>query len=222
MSHPNTIRQASWKGEQLQRAARMGFEVPRTLITNDPAAVRTFFDACQGQMIFKILTTMVGLGAQEKAEEPDESPPPAQVMQTVLITERELAMLDTVRSTPCLFQEYIPKQYELRVTVIGDDVFAAAIYSQFHPKTRVDFRNYDVDIPYRKAKLPFEVAERCVRFVHSYGLNYGALDLIFTPDGRYVFLENNPIGQYLFVERLVPELRMTDALAACLIRGANR
>jgi D-alanine-D-alanine ligase-like ATP-grasp enzyme len=57
--------------------------------------------------------------------------------------------------------------------------------------------------------------------VRSYHLNFSAIDLILTPDGRYVFLENNPNGQFMWVEKLVPELEMTAALASCLIRGAN-
>ena len=32
------------------------------------------------------------------------------------------------------------------------------------------------------------------------GLRYGAIDMVFTPDGRYVFLEINPNGQYLWIE----------------------
>jgi hypothetical protein len=32
------------------------------------------------------------------------------------------------------------------------------------------------------------------------GLIYGAIDMRLTPDGRYVFLEINPAGQWLFVE----------------------
>jgi glutathione synthase/RimK-type ligase-like ATP-grasp enzyme len=130
-------------------------------------------------------------------------------------------MLDSVRLAPCQFQEYIQKQSELRVTVIGDDVFAAEIHSQAHEKTSIDWRHYDVQIPYCKATLPSDMIERCLALTRSYNLNFSAMDLVLTPDGRYVFLENNPNGQFIFVENLVPELKMTAALAACLIRGAN-
>jgi glutathione synthase/RimK-type ligase-like ATP-grasp enzyme len=129
-----------------------------------------------------------------------------------------------VRLVPCLFQEYIPKRLEYRITVIGDELFAAEIDSQSRDSTTVDWRNWNeggFDIPYRKADLPSEIAERCLALVRSYGLNFSALDLILTPDDRYVFIENNPNGQFIWVEMLVPELEMTAALAACLIRGAN-
>ena len=123
---------------------------------------------------------------------------------------------------PCLFQEYVPKKLELRVTVIGDEIFAAEIHSQEHAETSVDWRNFDVDIPFRAVSLPPLVTERVLDFVKSYGLNFSAIDMIVTPDDRYVFIENNPNGQFIFVEDRVPELGMTDALAACLIRGAGK
>ncbi len=113
---------------------------------------------------------------------------------------------------------------ELRVTIIGDELFAAEIDSQSRESTSVDWRNWSdggIDIPYRKATLPADIAERCMMLVRSYHLNFSAIDLILTPDGRYVFLENNPNGQFMWVEKLVPELEMTAALASCLIRGAN-
>jgi glutathione synthase/RimK-type ligase-like ATP-grasp enzyme len=49
--------------------------------------------------------------------------------------------------------------------------------------------------------LPPEVHERCVRLVEQLELCYGAIDMILTPDGRYVFLEINPSGQYLWIEQ---------------------
>lgn len=221
ISHPEHIRQASWKGTQLQRAAELGFDVPRTLITSSPDDARAFFGECNEQMIYKVMTDPF-LGAQKLAEtEPEQSSTEIYSASTTLISEAELALLESTRLVPCLFQEYVPKSSELRVTVIGDDVFAAEILSQEREETRLDWRNYDVDVEYRRADLPIEVADRCLRLVKSYELNFSAMDLILTPDGRYVFLENNPNGQFIFVEDRVPELRMTDALAACLVRGTN-
>jgi glutathione synthase/RimK-type ligase-like ATP-grasp enzyme len=150
----------------------------------------------------------------EPAAEPHETP-------TTLITDAELELLDSVRLVPCLFQEYVPKRLELRVTVIGDEVFAAEIHSQDHEQARVDWHGQYDGVSFRKATLPAEVADRCLALARGYGLNYSAIDLVLTPDGRYVFLENNPNGQFRFVELLVPELELTAALAACLARGAN-
>lgn len=224
ISYPEHIRQANWKLGQLQRAVHYGFDVPRTLLTSDPDEARAFYDTCQRQMIFKVLTDTF-LGAPKMIDKhPDQPLPEPRETKTTFITEAELEQLESVRLIPCLFQEYIPKRVELRVTVIGDELFTAEIDSQARESTSIDWRSWGDgghEIPYRKTTLPDDIAERCMALVRSYQLNFSAIDLILTPDGRYVFLENNPNGQFMWVEQRVPELKMTEALAACLIRGAN-
>jgi glutathione synthase/RimK-type ligase-like ATP-grasp enzyme len=220
ISEPERIRQASWKGEQLLRAHRLGFDVPRTLVTTDPEEAREFFYHCSKRMIFKVMTDP-SLGAASLIRRDPEMQVDPYATGTTLVTEDDLDLLDSVRTATCLFQEYVQKRVELRVTVIGDQLFAAEIHSQDDERTSVDWRNYDADIAYRAASLPPQVAERCLALVRSYGLNFSAIDMIATPDDRFVFVENNPNGQFIFVEHKIPELAMTDALAACLIRGAN-
>jgi hypothetical protein len=220
ISEPERIRQASWKGEQLTRARRLGFQIPRTLITTDPDEARDFFYACDKQMVFKVMTDPFLGAAGAARRHPDEYFEQYEA-PTTLVTETDLDLLDSVRVAPCLFQEYVPKKLELRVTVIGNEIFAAEIHSQDNERTALDWRHYDVDIPYRAARLPSEVADRCLALVRGYGLNFSSMDLILTPEDRYVFVENNANGQFIFIEDKVPELAMTDALAACLIRGAN-
>ena len=40
----------------LETARTVGLEVPRTLVTNDAAAVRAFWDECSGKVIAKMMT----------------------------------------------------------------------------------------------------------------------------------------------------------------------
>ena len=68
---------------------------------------------------------------------------------------------------------------------------------------------------------PDDIAAKCVALTRSYGLNFSTSDFIVTPDGRYVYLETNPNGQWLWVQERVPSLRMKEAFTACFIRGAN-
>lgn len=220
ISPPANIRRANHKLDQLKRAAALGFAVPETIVTTDPQQAREFYELCQGQMIFKVLTEP-NLAAHKVARlDPTHAAPITRSTPTTLIGARHLAMLDSIQTTPCLFQEYVPKYLELRVTVIGDEVFAAEIHSQDDQAAVIDWRLGE-HVRHAKATLPAEIADRCVAFARSYGLNYSAMDFILTPDGRYVFIENNPNGQFMWVEKLIPELEMTAALAACLIRGAN-
>ncbi len=216
MSHPVALRGASWKGEQLLRAARMGFSVPSSMVTNRRTSVESFRTSAASGIIFKALSSP-SLAAYDVSPEHRI----AGAVPTTRITGEHEDMLDFVAELPCFFQHYVPKQHELRVTVIGDQAFAARIHSQDDPRTATDFRDFSAEILYEAAILPPEVERRCLAFVASYGLTYGALDLIVTPEDEIVFLENNPVGQFLFVEQLVPELDMTGALAACLVRGAD-
>lgn len=48
-------------------------------------------------------------------------------------------------------------------------------------------------------ELPAEVEEGLLRLLKSAGLRYGSVDMRRTPDGRHVFLEVNPSGQWRFV-----------------------
>ena len=152
-------------------------------------------------------------------EHPDENF--LRSIYTTLLREQDLALLDSIRLAPGFFQEYIPKRVELRVTVIGDEIFTAELHSQVHEQTRYDWRHYEVEVPMDEHHLPVEIAEHCLALTKAYGLHFSTSDLIVTPEGRYVFLEMNPNGQFLWVQDRVPTLQMREAMAACLIRGSN-
>lgn len=216
MSHPAALRAASWKGEQLLRAARLGFRVPPSLVTNRRSGVDAFRARMNGDIVFKSLSSP-SLAAEAVA--PEERI--AGALPTTRITDEHEEALDAVAELPSFFQQHVPKRHELRVTVIGSRVFAARIDSQEDPRTATDYRDFSAEIRFAAERLPPELERRCLELVHSYGLNYGAIDLIVTPQGEHVFLENNPVGQFLFIEQLVPELDMTGALAACLVEGAR-
>jgi glutathione synthase/RimK-type ligase-like ATP-grasp enzyme len=229
VSFPATIRKASHKTSQLQLAARLGFEIPRTLVSNEADCVRSFYEACDRQMIYKTLSSpcpgLLLLSGHSMAEQCKYSQRHSGkifgVIHTTPIREQDLAQLDTLRVAPGLFQEYIPKRVELRVTVIGDEIFTAELHSQVHEQTRYDWRNYEAETPTYEHQLPVDIAEKCLALTRAYGLNFSTSDLILTPDGRYVFLEMNPNGQFIWVQERVPSLHMKEAMAACLIRGSN-
>lgn len=216
MSHPVALRRAQWKGEQLQRAARMGFRIPDSLITDAPDEVRRFRADIAGEMVFKSLSSPM-LAAERVAADQRT----AGQLRTTIVDQAMMENVEAVGEMPCHFQQYIPKQYELRVTVIGERVFAARIHSQDDERTVIDSRDMSAPIRYEAAALPAALRQRCVDFVRSYDLTYGALDLIVTPDDEVVFLENNPAGQFLYVEQLIPEFKMIDAVAAALMEGAR-
>jgi glutathione synthase/RimK-type ligase-like ATP-grasp enzyme len=200
------IQRAQYKLRQLQLAAEVGFELPDTVVGNDPDAVLDLFTACHGQLISK----QAGLGDLG-----------AGLMRyTEPVRRRDLVHIEGVRQCPLIVQSYVPKKLELRVTVVGDQVFAAAINSQRAHHTRIDWRRYDdKNTRMFEWRLPEAVAQLCVRLTRRLGLRYGALDLVLTPDDRYVFLEINPSGQYLWVEEATG-LPITAALVDLLLAPA--
>ncbi|MEW6731013.1 MAG: MvdC/MvdD family ATP grasp protein [Acidobacteriota bacterium] len=216
VSHPLALRAALWKGEQLQRAMRMGFRIPASLITNVPAQVHSFRQAIHSELIFKSMSTPTL--AVDEVEAEDRI---SYGICTTILTDDYLDDLDSVSELASHFQEYIPKQYELRVTVIGEKLFAAKIHSQDDARTAIDSRDMSAEILYEATQLPPDIAQRCLNLVKSYGLNFSAIDLIVTPDNEYVFLENNPNGQFLYIQQLIPEFKLLETLADTLILEAQ-
>lgn len=216
VNHPAASRAAMWKGEQLRRASRHGFATPATIITNRPDDVVRFKAAAGGDIVYKPLSAS-DLGASEVPA--DERV--VGLMPTTIVDDDAQALMAAVAELPCLFQAYVAKQYEVRATVIGDRVFAARLDSQDDERTRIDSRDMRAPIRYAAIELEPALACACVALVASYGLAFGAIDLIVTPEGDVVFLEVNPAGQFLYVQQLVPELDMAGALADLLVKGCH-
>ena len=215
MNHPLASRASLWKYEQSLRAAKMGFKIPNSLVTNKPEEVIAFKAQSQASIITKSMSDSAL--AVKNTHDDDVI---ATGLNTTIVTDEMMEDIESVREIPCYFQDYIEKAYELRVTVVGDKVFTAKINSQDDERTKIDFRDFSVDIAYEAYQLPKTVEKRCIDFIKSYGLNYGAIDLIVSLEGEFIFLENNPNGQFLFIEELVPELKIMDAHIEQLIKGA--
>lgn len=205
---PQVLERARQKILQLNTAARTGLEVPPSLVTNDPKQVYEFYCQHQGKIISKMAASAFR----------DSELTHTIRRYTEPVTQRDLGYLQAVRHCPMLFQAYVDKRFELRCTVVDDSVFCAAIHSQQSSRTRHDWRRYDRSrTPYSPYELPDDISRRLVTLVRNLGLRFGAIDMIYTPDGRYVFVEINPNGQFLFIEQatsLPISAAIADALSA--------
>jgi glutathione synthase/RimK-type ligase-like ATP-grasp enzyme len=196
------------KSRQLRLARALGLEVPRTLVTNDAARVRAFFQQVDGRAVTKMLTPL--------SQSMDGSQP---FLYTSELRAEHLEELEGLRYSPMVFQERIPKAYELRVAVVGEHCFVGAIDATGSAAGQVDWRRARPgECPWRSGVLPPEVAERLVRLVATLGLVYGAVDLIVTPTGRHVFLEVNPGGEWGMLEKQLG-LPIAAALAEALAKS---
>jgi hypothetical protein len=207
---PRDVFRAQMKGYQLGLAASLGLEVPPTLVSNEPRAVLDFYQTHRGRVVCKLFSDGLYRGTKEYNR------------YTQVVSTRDMGYVDSSRYCPQILQAYVEKRLELRVTVVGERVLAAEIDSQSTNHTRDDWRRYDfTHTPHRPHALPDDVARRCVALVERLGLCYGAIDLVLTPDGRYVFLEINPNGQGLWIEQMTG-LPISDAICDLLTEEATR
>jgi len=208
---PN-IRRADNKQLQLQVAQELGLDTPRTLITNNPQAVREFAKECEEGMITKMLSSFA---IYEEGKE--------KVVFTNPVAPEDLENLDGLRFCPMTFQEKVPKALELRTIIVGKRVFTASIDSQSSEGARNDWRRRGVALleDWKLYNLPQAVEEKLLKLMEHFGLNYGALDLILTPDGRHVFLEVNPVGEFFWLERC-PGLPISKAIADILLSQSQK
>lgn len=212
MDAETLIRRAENKQLQIQIARELGLETPRTLITNDPEAVRTFARTCERGLITKMLSSF--------AINEDEA---EKVVFTNPVRPEDLNDLRGLRLCPMTFQEQVPKALELRVTIVGEQVLAASIDSQASARAAHDWRRDGVQLlnEWQPYELPSETKKKLLRLMDYFELNYGAADFIVTPEGRHVFLEVNPSGEFFWLE-LNPGLPISNAIADVLLGRANR
>jgi hypothetical protein len=203
---PAARERASAKLVQLREARAAGLETPRTLSSNDPARIRAFLRELGGTGIYKAFTPAQWEDGDKLA-----------VLLTSDVRADSLPPDEVLRLTPGIFQPRIEKSHELRVTVIGERVVTARLDSQAHEATRLDWRARSVDLAVAPDVLPGEV-ERAVReLMRRLGLVFGCLDLIVTPEGRHVFLEVNPMGQFLWLEHGHPDVRLLGPFCDLLL-----
>jgi len=204
VSHPDKLRVASLKIRQLELAREIGFNVPETLVTNIPHDAQSFLSAWNGRTVFKRLLS-------EAVQDHDG----IKEILTSRIEPEHWALLYQVEYAPCQFQQLIEKAAEIRVTVIGQKVFAVAIALP-QSASHADLKKETVSqLPHTPTALPAEIENKCRQLVLNLGLQFGCIDLIQTPTGEYYFLEINPMGQWAWIE-LLTGLPLTEAIADLL------
>ena len=200
------IREAENKMRQLRVATEVGVRIPRTLITNDPQQVRDFFLELEGKMVTKLLTP-ISYGMESSPF----------FFYTSSVKEEDLKEAETLRYSPQVFQEEIPKLRELRVIFVNGNLFVGALdASRYQAKTMDWRRAKPEECPWEPAVLSREFARKIEQLMAKLGLTYGAIDSIEKPDGEYVFLEVNPCGEWGMLERDL-DYPISEALAEALL-----
>lgn len=188
---PSAISRAELKMVQLEAAGRAGLITPDTLVTNDPDAARAFMR--KGRTVAKALAPRVMV---------EDSTAYAVFTKEVLVDQLESE--ESVRSCPLVLQRLVERAADVRVTVVGEAVFAATIEVSSRQPSEVDWRRVEQSrLRYGAYDLAPGVASRCITLLEMLDLVYGAFDFLLTSTGELVFLEVNPSGQWGWIERAV-------------------
>lgn len=186
-------------------ASSANLEMPNTIISSNPEEIRQFYTEHRGKIVVKNFAT---------------SPIPDRVVMTNMVSKEDYLAMDSARVAPAIYQEYVDKLYELRITVVGDKIFVTNIYSQEDAQTAIDWRSKpllnDFQVRMEQGEIPEILKKKIRHFMDSAGLKYGCIDMIRTLDNRYVFLEINPAGQWYFVQ-VKTKVKIANAIADLLL-----
>lgn len=178
VSDPAHTRLAGNKPWQLATAARVGWRVPPTLVSQDRDRVLAFCAEAPGAtVVAKGLSATYG-----------------QTMAAVEVSPGQIGSAD-VEVCPAIYQHVVRGHRHLRINCWGDQVVAFEIRSDL-----LDWRR-DQAAPIQAVRLSTPHRDLSSRLVRSLGLQAGVIDAKLPADGSEpVFLEVNPQGQFLFLE----------------------
>ncbi len=205
VNHPDNV--LPNKFAALQIAADQGLDIPKTIITNSQRRVAAFKQN-RGRIITKNIQDATFFQVSGDVFAPF----------TIELDDEKIRQIPA-RCFPILCQEFIEKLFDLRVFFLGGETFPMAIFSQDNDRTSVDFRRYDLKKPNRTGpvRLPEDLVKKIRGFMKAMDMATGSLDFVKDKDGRHVFLEVNPVGQFGMVsgpcnfqiERKLAEYLMT-------------
>jgi glutathione synthase/RimK-type ligase-like ATP-grasp enzyme len=200
LNNPYAEMRASKKPFQLSLAHGLGLNIPETIISNDPRAIRSFWERRSRNCIYKTLAPMQG-----------------RLLETRRLTATDFDEIEKVRHAPIIVQEIV-QGLDIRINVIGHEIFgaeAAPTTEQAELDCRIDPR-----VKWEKHSIDEELKRDLRAFVRRLGLHYGSIDMRRTSEGRYVFFEVNPSGQFLFIE-IDTGHPLSDAMAAMLLSAGS-
>ncbi|ALE75092.1 hypothetical protein AD006_02300 [Pseudonocardia sp. EC080610-09] len=206
VNHPAVQADADYKPRQLRMADHCGLETPESLITSSPESARSFATAAP--------TVIKPLGSIMLIDGTDTS-----IGHTHLLTTEDVRDLSGIEIGPHFLQRWIDKDHEVRLTAVGDELFAARIRAG-SASTHIDWRSDPTALSYEVAETPDAVRAGVQRYLKGFGLVFAAFDFVVRPDGTWVFLEANTCGQYGWIEHETGA-PISRALADQLAREAD-
>ncbi len=175
----------------LSIAKSVGLNVPKTRICTERNQFLHFYKSNNREIITKPISNLLAYWEKDKIDGNSYA------IYTNQIKEKIVKTIPT-SFFPTILQQKIDKRIELRIFYLKGKFYSMAIFSQQNKKTNIDFRKYDIKNPNYNTpfKLPKKIENKLDKFMNLVQLNTGSIDMVYSTDGKYYFLEVNPVGQF--------------------------
>jgi glutathione synthase/RimK-type ligase-like ATP-grasp enzyme len=192
------------KAVQIRLARQCSLKIPATLMSNNPAAVRDFFARENGRTICKGFTPHVWQ---------KEGKMSVAITETFELTGDQLPNDEVLTYAPAIYQERVPKEYDIRMVLMGSHIYSYALKNK---KQALDWRQ-DAGLGHVTAELvptPPDVEKGVLEFARRSGVCFGSLDFGVDAEGKWWFLEINEQGQFLWIDQFNRDARLLEKFCA--------
>lgn len=179
---------AESKMVQLLYAYECGFKLPETIVTNDVEAIKNAFLG-HSNLVVKPFSPHYWrqVGTNRKR---------VSIANSITLSELNQMEDGVVELCPGIYQARIHKTSDIRVVVIGKDMFAC--------ETKSDDKFVDtrfLDDPAKSCfDLPDDLKANLFRLASSLGMDFCSADVVIDNSGEFYFIELNPSGAMLMLE----------------------
>ncbi|MCM3768389.1 hypothetical protein [Neobacillus niacini] len=187
VNNPEKTFKAENKIVQLKYAKKVGFNIPYTMVTNGSPELEN-----KRYVVKSLDTAFFNIKGKEGF-----------VYSNIL--QKEEIQDANLEWAPVTIQEYIYPKTDIRVTVVGNDVFATSITSKGNG-VDIDWRIVKDEVDFTTVSLPVHIEEKCIKLIKDLGLKFGAIDLLKTEENDYFFLEINPTGEWAWLVHTTGQL----------------
>ena len=191
---------------QLKLATSLGVKIPQTIFTNNPYSVLKLIESSKpGKVVFKTLNAYMS---------------PIGLLTYTSIIDKQMVVdgKASIKRAPGIYQTFVQKEYELRITIVGTEVYAARVENDEVLGETIDWREHHASNKWMHVQISEEFKHQLLKLHKAFGLFYGAYDFIRDEKGDYVFMEVNPSGQWLWLEKCLG-FPISNAIANKLMRN---
>jgi glutathione synthase/RimK-type ligase-like ATP-grasp enzyme len=170
----------------------MGLSIPDTLVTQKPESLRRFSRDCR-----RIIAKPLSHGRIERDNSDRTS-----LIYTNVVRLDENDPCNDMEACPTLVQALIDKEFDVRITVVDEDVHAVRLDAKEEDGSpRCDIRrNGMLDVDHSPIDIPTRLESTLRHYMQSYGLRFAAIDMALSKAGEWVFFEINPNGQWAWMD----------------------